>query len=216
MRPCFACNETSSRACQTWSRASRARASRARRAGLSQSVSQLLQLSQLSLRQETPYAKRDLRQSFHSSVPYPLPYPHTGTFHGWKWRSSMEMRARSAWRSVRRCHVKSAPMLELSVQRMEGRPILVFGDGRHWPRHAVCSSRLLQGGDGDRDTTELFGEDAPGPNCNGHGHGAAPLVRPVIGLRGHRRGRLRLHGAAPTFEATLPGGIYELLGLQRG
>ena len=44
-----------------------------------------------------------------------------------------------------------------------------------------------------------------GPNCNGHGHGAAPLVRPVIGLRGHRRGRLRLHGAAPTFEATLPG-----------
>ena len=111
MRPCFACNETSSRACQTWScaevnfvvchccpdratrevpswrppdtlpqnaskiskfrffssicvrsRASRARASRARRAGLSQSVSQLLQLSQLSLRQDDFYKTSEALQ----------------------------------------------------------------------------------------------------------------------------------------------------------
>ena len=62
--------------------------------------------------------------------------------------------------------------------------------------------------------SKCFQSVPKGPNCNGHGHGAAPLVRPVIGLRGHRRGRLRLHGAAPTFEATLPGrgGVWMVYG----
>ena len=80
--------------------------------------------------------------------------------------------------------VKSAPMLEFCGQRMEGRPILVFGDGR-------CGAQLiLHQNSGKNSATERIRNSAPWSLCQA---AAAHCVLQPFAPR--RRWRQRYHGA---------------------